>query len=82
MKNLRKKYTSERRRKKNQKLKTPTYTSRRYAAKAADISNKVILGSINSMFKCETVEEAKRTFRKNIIKRMDNVRKYLNYYVR
>ena len=51
-----------------------------YAAKGADISNKVLLSAIASMFKCETVAEAKRAYRKTVMKKMSNIRKYVNPY--
>jgi hypothetical protein len=54
--------------------------SMQYAAKGADISNKVLLSAIASMFKCETVAEAKRAYRKTVMKKMSNIRKYVNPY--
>lgn len=54
--------------------------SMQYAAKGADISNKVLLSAIASMFKCETVAEAKRAYRKTVMEKMSNIRKYVNPY--
>ena len=51
-----------------------------YAAKGADISNQVVLSAIASMFKCKTVAEAKRAYRKTVMKKLANVKKYINPY--